>query len=221
MIASIVLRGAQARWRVLVILSCLAGMASAAWASPTSWIVVPTPDTVQPGDLVVDFATQGRSLTGSDCDRWLETEFGVAPRVEAGVDTCLRGDAATLFNAKWQCVEQSGKVPAIAVGIESAGRHSVAQPYLVLGRGSSKGHWGVGLIGDGERLVEMLGGDYALTPTLSVLGDHVGGSAGTTSAGLSWQVSEQLNVTSAGIWERDPGQWAWFFYAGYTATLWR
>ena len=204
-----------------MILGCILGLASTVSASPTSWIVVPTPDTLEVGEMTVDFATQGRNLTGSDCDRWLETQVGVAPRLEVGVDSCLHGGAATLFNAKWQCVEQGGQGPALALGIESVGRHAVAQPYLVLGRSGGSGSWGLGVISDGERLVEMCGGDYALTPTLSLLGDHVGGAAGTTSAGLSWQASERLNLTSAGVWERDPGRWELFLYAGYTMTLWR
>jgi hypothetical protein len=173
------------------------------------------------GEIAVDLSTEGRDLPfGHDCDYWLNTEVGLTPQIEAGVDFSLQGDCGPLFNAKWRLVEEKEERPALALGVVGIGEDSTTQPYLLLSHSHGRGSWGAGVLSEDKTLLGMVGVDLSLTPTLCAVADHVGGQEGVTTLGLSWDIGRGWSAVGAHIREREAGESHWYLDLGYSAVCW-
>jgi hypothetical protein len=190
------------------------------WAAPSAWVTVPTMDVLAPDEFSADCSSEGAVLVGGeDCDRWLNTQLGFSPGFEGGLDFCLSSTESVLLNVKWQCLQQDSQQPAIAVGIQGVGSGTTPQSYVVLGRSWERWNGGVGLLHSDSEVVGMIGLDYALSPSFTLIGDHLGGGEGVTSLALGWEANPHWSLTAGHIWAHDGDDRNWYLDVAYTVSL--
>ena len=106
-----------------------------AWAGPTGLTAIPTADVLDPMTASLEFEAEGRRVPfGGDCDRFVLLQIGLPRSLEAGIDTCTTGSEGPWLNAKWVMMNETLRFPAVAVGLQSVGKDTTAEPYLALSR---------------------------------------------------------------------------------------
>jgi hypothetical protein len=159
-------------------------------------IVIPTADVVAPANYTIYLQYNHAFARAADGTQIVNTEFGVVPRLEAGVDFDLsRGaDATVLFNAKYQLQPPDEKHTGVAAGICSLGPHAQAAPFVAATRsfGATRGH--AGLMQNGRETDWFVGVDHAIGKRLSVFADYTSGDANESSVGASYQLSDQYGL---------------------------
>jgi len=180
-------------------------------------VVIPTADCLDRGSVCLDYFTQGRdAFLGSDCDRFLGLQAGLAAGLELGVDDCTDSRNGPWLNAKWQVVPESEKRPALALGLQAIGQDTTAEPYLVLSRDFPPGRLHLGALRAGRANRLMVGAELPLTAGVAAVGDFVSGPAGTTSLGLTWEITNRFSLMAGRIWNRGAGnEDHWYVDLGY------
>ncbi len=194
---------------------------STVWAGPTGLTVIPTADVLGPATASLEFEAEGRRVPfGGDCDRFVLLQIGLPQSIEAGIDTCINSSEGPWLNAKWVMMNETLRSPALAVGLQSVGRDTTAEPYLALSRDAGSVRLHTGAIRLEHHNSWIFGVESSLGPGLAVCGDYVSGGAGTASLGLSWGISDTVSVAAARIFANDSeGEDNWYFNLGY-AIAW-
>jgi len=194
---------------------------SPAWAGPTGLTVIPTADLLEPATASLEFEAEGRHVPfGGDCDRFVLSQIGLPQRLELGIDGCVTSSEGPWLNAKWVMMSETLRCPAVAVGLQSVGKDTTAEPYLALSRDVGRIRLHTGAIRLEHHTSWIFGVESSLDPGLAVCGDYVSGTAGTTSLGLSWEVSDTVSVAAARIFANNSEEEDnWYFNIGY-AIAW-
>jgi len=178
------------------------GMAHATYSG---LLIIPTADLVAPGEYSAGLELDG-TFAGHGDEWWaLNAEFGVSPRLEAGLDLALTADADTrvFMDAKYLLMPDKERSPAVAAGICNVGSHLKAVPYLVASHdfGPMRAHAGVASIEGAGRW--FVGADRPLSERLSVLGDYTNGSDNAASIAGYYQVTERFGITAGVVLPND------------------
>ncbi len=191
------------------------------WAGPTGLTVIPTADVLAPATGSIEFEAAGKQVPfGGDCDRSVLLQIGLAQNMEAGIDTSISSSERPWLNAKWIMMNETLRFPAMAVGLQGVGKDTTAEPYFALSRDAGSVRLHTGAIRFEQHTSWIFGVESSLGPGLAACGDYVSGNAGTTSLGLSWEISDVASVTAARIFANDSEEEDnWYFNIGY-AIAW-
>jgi len=188
---------------LLVVL--LAGPARACYTGLT---IIPTADVLEPGEYALDFQYDGVFAAAADDTRIVNTEFGLAPRVEAGLDFDVSRDseARVLLNAKWQLQAPDEARLGVALGLCNFGPHAQAAPYVVATQefGATRGH--VGLMHNEGETDWFAGIEQAVGERLSLLADYTSGAGNQASLAASVQFSDSLGLLVGVAWPNAAGE---------------
>lgn len=170
------------------------GTDGAVRAAPSGLNVIPTADILPIGEISLEGEFTGeRPLPSIAGEFALESQVGITPRLEAGIDLALGTGSLgqyPLLNAKWLLLPESRRVPAVALGVQNITLEQSPQPYLILTRTLGKTRLHAGAIYISPSTVGMAGIDHLLSKRLLFQADYTGGEVeGFISAGF---VSELL-----------------------------
>ena len=185
----------------MVLLVLLTGVRTLACYSGLA--IIPTVDLVAHGKYGLEVQFDGGLAAGTVDTQLVNTQFGLSPRFEAGVDFDLSGGpgSRSLFNAKWLLLKE----PAVAIGVCNVCSGLRSSPYAVATRplGPMRFHLGcIGLDGAGRWFA---GVDRAATSQLTLMADYTSGPDNAASVGLAHQFTEHLGVLAAIIFPNTTG----------------
>ena len=159
-------------------------------------IIIPTADMVEPGKYAIEPQFDGSLAESSVDTRILNSQFGLSPRFEAGVDFDMSDDAdpRVLGNFKYLAAPGFKRAPAIALGVCNAGSRIRSSPYAAATRdfGSLRGHLGFMHIEGSNRW--FAGMDRALTDRLTLMADYTSGEENLASVGFNYQFEDEFGV---------------------------
>lgn len=189
-------------------LTILVGSVLAVWStSPalacyTSLLLIPTADVVAPQEYSLYLEYDGVVGDATGDTRLINTQFGVAPRVEAGVDFDIShdADAAVLLNVKWQLQPPDGRRTGVALGLCDVGPHAQAAPYVAATQefGLTRGHCGL-MHSEGET-DWFAGVEQAIGEQVSAFADYTSGDANASSLGVSVQLNDRYGLVVGAMW---------------------
>lgn len=167
------------------------------WAvcAPSGLNVIPTADVLDKGDVSLEIESDGRGRPwGDDCDSFSLLQFGVGNGVELGVDQCLN-NPDTWINIKWRVCDESGRLPALALGVQGISYDELAQPYIAVLKsiGDTRFHMGAMKIDHKTRLV--FGLDRPLGSRVTFQADYTSGDENSTTYGIAVSLSNSLSLT--------------------------
>lgn len=159
--------------------------------------IIPTADVLAPGHISLETESVGAGrLWGDGCDTFSLLQVGFPGSIEAGVDRCTDGSVIA-FNAKLRLLSESPRGPALAIGVQSLAKATIAQPYIVLTKpvGGLRVH--VGTIRLERSWEAMAGLDCGLGKLLTLQIDHTSGPGNSTSYGVAISLPHSLSLTLA------------------------
>ena len=181
-----------------------------AHACYTGLTIIPTAEVLDRGEYGIEQQFDGVfPVTGAD-RRILNTEFGILPGLEAGVDFDLSdvAESNVLLNAKYLICESGKHRPALAVGICNcnAGDNVGSSPYLVATEDfrGLRGHLGIVRVEGRNRW--FVGSDRAINDRLTIMADYVSGPENSSSAGFSYQLNDRFGVLAGAVLPNARGQ---------------
>lgn len=179
-----------------VVATAVLGLAAPCPACYSGLIIIPTADMVEPGKYAIEPQLDGSLAESSIDTRILNSQFGLSPRLEAGVDFDLSDDAdpRVLGNLKYLAAPGSKRAAAIALGVCNMGSHIRSNPYVVATHelGSLRGHFGVMRIEGNNRW--FAGMDRAVTDRLTLMADYTSGDENFSSVGFDYQFKDEFGV---------------------------
>jgi hypothetical protein len=195
----------------LALLGLLVLAAPPAQACYSGLVNIPTADLVEPGQYGLELQLDGALRGGGADTRILNTELGLGPRCEAGLDFDLSEEADTwaLLNAKYLLAAGGPKRPAVALGVCGVGRSVTNMPYLVATQEfpDVRGHLGWARIDDQNRW--FVGVDRALNDKLTLMADYTSGSDNVATVGAGYQFTDTFGVMAGVVFpnasEEDTG----------------
>jgi hypothetical protein len=168
------------------------------WSAPTGIIIIPTAETVGENQYSIELQFDGEFPTGRASERILNTQFGIGPRLEAGVDFDFSKDADSrlLGNAKYMLISENEGLPDLAVGVDSIFADEGSVPYIVATQpwGCIRGHFGCQRCEGRNRW--FVGSDYAPTERLTFMADYTSGKENFSSAGVDYQFADKFAITA-------------------------
>jgi hypothetical protein len=170
-------------------------------------VLIPTADVVESGNFSLEAQFDGAFAHGHGDARILNTELGLTPRFEAGVDRDFTKDADTreFLNAKYVSLAPGKRHPAVAVGICNVGHNMKSNPYAVATTDfhAARGHFGVvSTDGNGRWFV---GADSPVNKKLTLMADYTSGDENSSSIGFSYQISDRFGITSGVVFPNAGG----------------
>ena len=179
-----------------------------AQACYTGLVSIPTAEVVEPGQYGLELQLDGAFAQVNSDPRIINTELGLSPRFEGGVDSDLSKDTQTraLLNAKYLLLTKDKRHPALALGICSVGRHVSNTPYLVATQefGGVRGHLGAARIDERDRW--FIGVDHAVNDKLTLMADYTSGSDNFATIGGSYQFTDTFGIMAGAILPNSPGE---------------
>ena len=181
----------------------------------TGLALIPTADVVEPGTYSIEAQFDASFTGGDENTRFLDTEFGVTPRFEVGIDNDFSKTAETriLLNAKYVMITRHRHNPAVAVGICNVGRRLRSSPYVVATKdfAATRGH--VGVISMDGVGCWFAGVDKAIGERRVLMADYISGTGNDWSIGVSRQFNDRFGITSGVVFPNAGGG------AGFTMHL--
>ncbi len=198
-------------WRYAYLL--FAALAVVVFVAParacyTGLVNIPTAEVVEPRQYGIELQLDGSFARGNADTRILNTELGLTPRFEAGVDFDLshEAEARTLLNAKY-LLSLGGKTrPALAIGVCNVGHDISATPYLVATQEfrGLRGHLGAARIDDHSRW--FIGVDKPINEKLTLMTDYTSGADNCATVGVSYQFTDAFGVMAGAILPNSHGE---------------
>jgi len=196
----------------VVVTALLAFAAAPCPACYSGLVVIPTADMVEPGKYAIEPQFDGSLAESSVDTRILNSQFGLSPCLEAGVDFDLSDDAdpRVLGNFKYLAAAGSKRAPAIALGLCNAGSNIRSNPYVVATHelGSLRGQLGVTRIEGNSRWFAGL--DRALTDRLTLMADYTSGEENLASVGFNYQFKDEFGVMAGVLFPNSGNEDAGF-----------
>ena len=204
----------------LMALAALTVAGPSALACYTGLTLIPTAETVGADQYAIELQCDGTFAQGNAETRILNTELGLSPRFEAGVDFDLSHEAETrtLLNAKYLLSLGGRKHPALAIGVCNVGHDISATPYLVATQEfrGVRGHLGAARIDHRDRW--FVGIDPAVNDNLTLTADYTSGSDNFATVGASYQFSDRFGIMAGVILpnsrDEDTGFTVHFVFSG-------
>lgn len=179
---------------IFILTGCISVSVS---AGPTGLIIIPTADILETGVYEIEYELDGHSPfpVGADISL-LNTQFGIAKRLEAGVDFRLWGDmeADVLFNAKYGFPVHT---VSGAVGIYDVGSQSISLPYVVFSKYFGTAEFSAGAQLYNDDIQPLLGMSYEIG-RLILQADYISGRENFSSLGFEYALSDLFTL-----------QWSW------------
>jgi hypothetical protein len=193
-------------WALLAVF--LAGVCiTPAQACYSGLVNIPTAEVIEPGQYGIELQFDGAFAQGTADKRILNTELGLSPRFEAGVDFDLSHEAETrtLLNAKYLLLLGGEKRLALAIGACNVGQSVRATPYLVATQEfrGVRGHLGAVRIDDRDRW--FVGLDHAVNDKLTLMADYTSGSDNSATIGASYQFTDAFGIMAGAILPNSAG----------------
>ena len=206
---------------------------AAALAGASGLATVPTADIVPRHGVTFQFQNGNTSLR-EDPKLWsrllpvIQTQFGLAPSLEAGVDLVpvdSPGDYRPQCNVKWRPLEEDYDWPAIAGGITQIGSGQDAAGYLLVTRTLNyreirnrifRAHHRniklrgrrlhAGVFRQRGRSFPLLGAEFELSDHVVLVGDWIGGAGRTLDAGATFVFNESSSLGVFAVRGNDSGR---------------
>ena len=162
---------------------------------PTSCNTIPTADILEAGTVRLEFENDGLPrVGGQESVTYCLTQIGLTPRVEFGIDRWdVSGEPQDAVNAKYLLAAESGRRPAVAIGVMDVAEGSPASWYGVATRTLGRLRLHAGYIHADYAKGPMLGCDHELAEGTYFLADWMRGPE---------------NYLALGIWRELGRQWA-------------
>jgi hypothetical protein len=174
----------------------------------TSLVQIPTARVLDANTYEVQFEFDGRLSEAAVDTNLLETQFGLNPRLEAGIDFDMNGTSKSRFlgNVKYVvCTAENGSTE-LALGDFTLSSQLDDVPYVVasLGFGDFSLHVG------GSQLDEahpwwMLGADSGISNKVVWMADYISGEGNYSSVGVQYNFSNRFNVLGAVLFPNSSG----------------
>ena len=168
-------------------------------------MVIPTADLICPGEFGIEPQYDGVFSSNSGHAFLLNTQFGLTPRLEAGLDFDLSNDSDNrlLTNFKYLVLQDSEHRPAVAVGVCSMAPNIKSSPYVVATQDfeSFRGHLGVMRTEDNNRW--FVGADKAMNDRFTLMADYTSGDENCSSIGFSYQKTDRFGILAGMIFPND------------------
>lgn len=188
-----------------MLLPAATGRADAAF---TGLIAIPTADVVPPGQYGAEFQMNGELAARTIDGRIINSEFGLAPRVEAGLDLDVSDDAdgRALLNAKYLITPSNAHRPAVATGLFSLGPRLKSSGYVVATQPfrGFRAHGGFMRIDDRDRW--FIGADAPITKRVTLMTDFISGSDNFSSVGINFAMGERYCILAGVLFPNQHGQ---------------
>jgi hypothetical protein len=193
-------------WAVLAVF--LTGVCTTpARACYTGLVNIPTAEVIEPGQYGLELQFDGAFARGDADTRILNTELGLSPRFEAGVDFDLSHEAETrtFWNAKYLLSLGGEKCPAFAIGVCNVGHSVSATPYLVATQQfrGVRGHLGAVRVEDHD--CWFIGLDHAVNDKLTLMADSTSGSDNSATVGANYQFTDAFGIMAGAILPNSAG----------------
>ncbi len=167
---------------------------------------IPTADLTPVGALNLEVANEG-AFGYKETDTFVNTQYGLSPRVAVGVDIDASEDSADVIaNAKFLLATETARRPAVAFGIHDAGPGLHSGSYLVLTKelGGFRGHAGyVHADGQDEWFV---GADTSPSERLTIEADYVHGAGNGASIGFAYYFARDVYVEAGALFPNNDGE---------------
>jgi hypothetical protein len=169
--------------------------------------LIPTADVVGESKDSVEVQFNGSFLYGNQCTGILNTEFGLTPRVEVGLDYDFSDSPPTraYLNGKYVLITQDERTPELSVGICSVADKMISSPYVVATKDFNlvRGHAGVMAINGTDRW--FVGMDKAITDKVTLMTDYTDGSENSSSIGVNYQFTNNFAMETAAVFPTQGG----------------
>jgi hypothetical protein len=194
--------------RIIIGAIAIAVSAIRADACYTGLTIIPTAEVLDHGEYGIEQQFDGTFPLGGSGTQTLDTEFGILPRWEAGIDFDLTDECESglLLNAKCLICPCGKHRPALAIGLCNAGAGVASSPYLVATKdfGGPRAHLGV--VRTDGRNRWFVGADFAVNDRLTLMADYVSGSENSSSAGISYQFDDRFGILAGMMLPNGRGQ---------------
>jgi hypothetical protein len=181
-------------------------------------IVIPTADIREPGTYEIELQHDGQSgFPINTKGIFLNTQFGIAHQLEAGVDFQFSGepDTAALYNFKYALPLKG--LP-IAHGMYNIGNHSKPIGYAV--SGSRLGHFHIHVgAQQADDDIQMLLGAHREIKKLMLLADYTSGDDNFASAGLEYALSGSFVLQWGALFPNTNGKTEYTFHLIYNSRF--
>jgi len=194
----------------------------AGFACYSGLLIIPTVDLVPEDEASYEFQLDGKLGRHSEHNTYLlNTEFGLAEGLEAGLDFDLSAssDQRFIFNAKYLVVEGKETRPDLAVGLCNLGHGLKASPYVVATSpaGELRLHYGAMIIDGDDHL--FCGADWQATGRLTLMGDYTAGSGNDASLAFNYQFNEAFGVMGGVMLPNGGGATHYSVHVVYATSL--
>ncbi len=157
---------------------------------------IPTTDLVSRGDYSLNLQVEGpASLLRADT-RFLNTQFGLTDRWEAGVDFDLDSgaDSEVFLNAKYLLSKSRDEKDAVAVGITNVAHLEKTSPYLVYTHAFQgfRGHLGDMVISGSHH--PFVGADTPVNPRVKLMAECTQGANNFAIASVDYTLTSRMDI---------------------------
>lgn len=162
----------------------------------TGLIQIPTAECLKPG--VYGLILQGNAGAGDEDTTAviLDSQFGLTPRLEAGIDfdLGLGADSVLLGNVKYLFATDSEQTWGAALGVYTLSTALRSAAYIVGSRYLDVGdvHLGLAHLNNGNQWFAGLNSTFL--KRLTFMGDHISGEGNYSSLGVQYNVNTRFNV---------------------------
>lgn len=194
----------------------LLAVASAASANIKGLSQIVTPD-IQPfGWMAMVYQEQDARL-GNPYQ--LQYDLGITPRFELAAFQGLRPGQANI-SAQYGLVQK--KYFLVSTGFTNGGGSGGASPFLEAEWIKGKGALIAGVQRIQGAYYPVLGASWQLTPKITLMTDYIGGSSNYTTVGATYNLNNNLSVTSAMYVSNDSSHHMMpFVMATWNVKLWK
>lgn len=171
-------------------------------------VAVPTAEAVPIGEYGLEPQFDGVLAEGTVRTRLLNTQFGIAPGLDAGLDFDVSDNAAAtiLGNFKYLATSGSERSPAVALGVCNMGGNVRSSPYVVATHDfeALRGHFGLMRIEREDRW--FIGADRAVTDRLTLMADYTNGGDNFASVGINYQFDDNFGILGGVLFPNARGE---------------
>ncbi len=182
-------------------------------------VIIPTADLVDNGCYSAELQFDGEFSNSDNNIRILNTELGIAPGFEAGLDYDFSDDAETRLMLNGKYAHQISETTSAALGIFNVGRKAKSVPYLAVSidHMDFRSHWGVMKSDNKARL--FAGIDKQVNEQVTLMADHTIGNENATSAGINYQINDEFGIMAGVIFPNSGGNTQYSIHFVYGGAL--
>ncbi len=181
--------------------------------------IIPTADVLAHREWSIEYQVDGTFSPLTGTVNLLNTQTGVADRLELGIDVDLnrKSDTRALLNGKLKLWDDSARERSVAAGIYNVGAKLTSIPYLVFSAAIGKGRLHAGIQRAEGAWQGFVGADTDLNDRLTVMADHTPGRPFASSIGANYRFTDRFEVMVGAVIPNDGGKTGYaihFVYGG-------